>query len=101
MEGQPRTLAPLVQDEIYRMAREVLRNAFQHAGARRIEAAIQYDPDLFRLRIRDDGKGIDPKVLKEGGRAGHWGLPGMRERAKRIGGELKLWSEVEPGRKWS
>ena len=97
VEGQSRTLAPLVQDEIYRMAREVLRNAFQHAGARRIEAAIQYDPDLFRLRIRDDGKGIAPEVLKEGGRAGHWGLPGMRERAKRIGGKLKLWSEAGAG----
>ena len=97
MEGQPRTLSPLLQDEIYRIAREVLRNAFQHAGARRIEAAIHYDPDLFRLRIRDDGKGIDPKVLQEGARAGHWGLPGIRERAKRIGAQLTLWSESGAG----
>ena len=52
LEGQPRTVTPVVQDEIYRIAREVLRNAFRHAAARRIEAAIQYDPDLFRLRIR-------------------------------------------------
>ena len=97
MEGQPRTLSPLLQDEIYRIAREVLRNAYQHAGARRIEAAIQYDPDLFRLRIRDDGKGIDPAVLQEGARAGHWGLPGIRERAKRIGARLALWSESGAG----
>jgi signal transduction histidine kinase/ligand-binding sensor domain-containing protein len=97
MEGQPRTLSPLLQDEIYRIAREVLRNAFQHACARRIEAAIQYGPDLFRLRIRDDGKGIDPAVLQEGARAGHWGLPGIRERAKRIGAQLKLWSENGAG----
>jgi signal transduction histidine kinase len=95
--GQPRTLSPLLQDEIYRIAREVLRNAFQHACARRIEAAIQYDPNLLRLRIRDDGKGIDPKVLQEGARAGHWGLPGIRERAKRIGAQLKLWSENAAG----
>jgi len=97
MEGQPRTLSPLLQDEIYRIAREVLRNAFQHACAHRIEAAIQYDPDLFRLRIRDDGKGIDPAVLQKGARAGHWGLPGIRERAKRIGARLALWSESGAG----
>jgi signal transduction histidine kinase len=96
-EGQPRTLSPLLQDEIYRIAREVLRNAFQHACAHQIEAAIQYDPHRFRLRIRDDGKGIDPAVLQEGARAGHWGLPGMRERAKRIGARLALWSESGAG----
>jgi signal transduction histidine kinase len=97
MEGQPRTLSPLLQDEIYAIAREVLRNAYQHACARRIEVAIQYDPDLFRLRIRDDGKGLDPKVLQEGARTGHWGLPGIRERAKRIGARLVLWSESGAG----
>jgi len=97
MEGQPRTLSPLLQDEIYRIAREALRNAFQHARARRIEAAIQYDPNLFRLRIRDNGKGIDPKFLEEGARPGHFGLPGIRERAKRIGAQLKLWSESGAG----
>jgi len=97
MEGQPRTLSPFLQDEIYRIAREVLRNAFQHACASRIEAAIHYDPNRFRLRIRDDGKGIDPAVLQEGARAGHWGLPGIRERAKRIGARLALWSEAGAG----
>jgi signal transduction histidine kinase/ligand-binding sensor domain-containing protein len=96
-EGQPRTLSPLLQDEIYRIAREVLRNAFQHAGASRIEAAIHYEPNLFRLRIRDDGKGIDPAVLQQGARSGHWGLPGIRERAKRIGARLALWSERGAG----
>jgi signal transduction histidine kinase len=97
IEGQPRTLSPLLQDEIYRIAREVLRNAFRHACASRIEAAIHYDSSLFRLRIRDDGKGIAPAVLQEGARAGHWGLPGIRERAKRIGARLALWSESGAG----
>jgi signal transduction histidine kinase/ligand-binding sensor domain-containing protein len=96
-EGQPRTLSPLLQDEIYRIAREVLRNAFRHAQAGRIEAAIHYDAAVFRLRIRDDGKGIDPNVLQQGSRAGHFGLPGIRERAKRIGANLKLWSEIAAG----
>jgi len=97
VEGQPRVLSALLQDEIYRIGREVLRNAFRHSGAGRIEAAVHYDADRFRLRIRDDGKGIDPKVLGEGARPGHWGLPGIRERAKRIGAKLQLWSESGAG----
>lgn len=97
VEGRTQALRPLLQDEIYRIAREVLRNAFHHACAHRIEAALQYDPALFRLRIRDDGKGIEPKVLQAGARPGHWGLPGMRERAKRIGARLALWSESGVG----
>src|SRR6202011_1222086 len=91
-EGSRLPLAPLLQDEIYRIGREMLRNAFRHSHAGRIEVEIRYGRDMFRLRIRDDGKGIDSGVLKEGTRTGHWGLPGMHERAKRIGGHLKIWS---------
>jgi ligand-binding sensor domain-containing protein/signal transduction histidine kinase len=97
VEGERQDLAPMLQDEIYRIAREVLRNAFQHASAHRIEAEIRYDDRLFRLRIRDDGRGIDQKVLDEGGRAGHWGLPGIQERAKRIGARLDFWSQAGAG----
>ena len=60
---------------------------------------IRYGEDFFRLRIRDDGKGIDAAVLNEGGRAGHWGLSGMRELAKRIGAKLDLCSEPGAGTK--
>jgi signal transduction histidine kinase/ligand-binding sensor domain-containing protein len=97
VEGSRRILSPAVQDEIYRIGREVLRNAFRHAHANRIEAEIRYDKRTFRLRIRDDGKGIDRSILEEGARAGHWGLPGIRERAKRIGGRLDIWSEAGAG----
>jgi len=97
VEGVPRTVRPMIQDEIYRVARESLRNAFRHAQARNIETEITYDESLLRLRFRDDGKGIDPRVLERGGRSGHWGLPGMRERAKRIGAQLEVWSEVAAG----
>jgi signal transduction histidine kinase len=93
VEGERQELSAILQDEIYRIARELLRNAFQHAQAQRIEAEIRYDDQLFRLRVRDDGKGIDPKVLKEGKRSGHWGLPGIRERAKQIGARLDFWSD--------
>jgi signal transduction histidine kinase len=97
LEGARQPLSPLLQDEVYRIAREILRNAFQHAHARRIEAEIAYDPQFLRLRIRDNGKGIDSKVLEQGARQGHWGLPGVRERAKRIGAQVKLWSEPGAG----
>ena len=97
VEGSRQPLAPLLQDEIYRIGREMLRNAFRHAHAGRIEAEIRYDRGMFRLRIRDDGKGIDSSVLKEGALTGHWGLPGMHERAKRMGGSLKIWSEPGAG----
>jgi len=97
VEGSRQPLAPLVQDEVYRIGREMLRNAFRHARARRIEAEIRYDNSMLRLRVRDDGKGIDSSVLKQGTPGAHWGLPGMHERAKRIGGRFTIWSESGAG----
>jgi signal transduction histidine kinase/ligand-binding sensor domain-containing protein len=97
VEGNSRDLPPLVRDEVYRIACEALRNAFQHAHARRIEVEIRYDPRQFRLRIADDGRGIDETVLSAGGRAGHHGLPGMSERAKLAGGKLSVWSRPGSG----
>ena len=97
VEGPRQTLAPVLQDEVYRIGREVLRNAFRHAHASQIEAEIRYDDRLLRVRIRDDGKGIDKKVQEEGARGGHWGLPGVRERAKRISARLAIWSEIGAG----
>jgi len=97
VEGTPRDVHPVLRDDIYRIAGEALRNAFRHAQARRIGVTIRYGERQFRLRVRDDGKGISPEVLDEKGRAGHWGLPGMRERAELIGGQLDIWSQEESG----
>jgi signal transduction histidine kinase len=97
VEGTPRTLHPILRDEIYRIACEALRNAFKHASATQIEVELRYDERHLRLRIRDDGKGIDPKFLSEEGRAGHYGLHGMRERAELMGGKLTVWSALESG----
>ena len=97
IEGTRQPLSPLLYDEVYRIAREILQNAFSHARARHIEAELTYDRAFFRLRIRDDGVGIGPEILKLGGRQGHWGLPGARERARRIGATLRLWSELGAG----
>jgi len=97
VEGEQRSLSPLPRTEVYRITREILQNAFRHARAHHIEAEIRYDDGLLRVRIRDDGRGIDPQVLQAGGSAGHWGLRGARERAQQIGGRLDFWSEAGAG----
>ena len=96
VEGAPRDLDPLIRDNIYRIACEAMRNAFQHARARSVEAEIIYAEAAVRLRVRDNGKGMDPKQL-QAGRDGHWGFSGMRERAQQIGGKLEMWSEIGAG----
>src|SRR5262249_3320020 len=96
VEGTPRYLNPILRDDVYRIAGEALRNAFHHAQARRIEVEIQYDERDLRLRVRDDGKGVESEVFTQG-RSGHWGLQGMRERAKLLGGQLEVWSELDSG----
>jgi signal transduction histidine kinase/ligand-binding sensor domain-containing protein len=97
VEGAPRDLHPVARDEVYRIAGEALRNAFRHADAQRIEIEIRYAERQLRLRLRDDGKGIDPKLLSDDGHEGHYGLRGMRERAKLLGGKLTVWSERGSG----
>ncbi len=96
VEGTRRAKQAMIREEIYRIARELLRNAYRHAHARSIEAELRYD-DAFVLIVRDDGKGIDPQVLQDRGRAGHWGLRGLYERAEGIGARLDVWSEAGAG----
>ena len=64
VEGPSRNLHPILRDEVYRLAAEALRNAFRHAAAQNLEVEIRYDEKYFRLRVRDDGKGIHPDVLR-------------------------------------
>ncbi len=97
VQGAPRALHPIVRDEVFRIAGEALRNAFHHSGAKQIEVELRYDVGELRVRVRDDGKGIDPEVLRAEGREGHFGLSGMRERAKLAGGKLTVWSGQDAG----
>lgn len=97
VEGQRKAERAMITEEIYRIARELLRNAYRHAHAGSIEAELRYEDDAFLLVVRDDGKGMDSETLKDRGRAGHWGLPGIYERAKGIGARLDIWSEVGAG----
>ena len=96
VDGQPRSLNPIVRDEVYRIGREGLVNAFHHSGATRIEIELEYGVRELSVFVRDDGRGIDPHVV-EAGSDGHWGLTGMRERARRIRGALKIRSREGAG----
>ena len=96
IEGKPLPLTPVVRNEVYRVGREALVNAFQHAGARHVELQLEYAPRVLRVLVRDDGRGIEPAVLQSGSE-GHWGIAGMRERTERIGGIFTLRSRTASG----
>jgi signal transduction histidine kinase/ligand-binding sensor domain-containing protein len=97
VHGTCRELHPIVREEGFLIGREALGNAFRHAGARQIEVEVSYDHAALHVRIRDDGEGINPDVLTAGGRPGHFGLIGMRERAKKLGARLEVWSKPGAG----
>jgi signal transduction histidine kinase/ligand-binding sensor domain-containing protein len=96
VEGGRRELKSLVRDEAYQIGREALLNAFRHAQAKAIEVQIVFADDL-RMRVRDDGVGIDARALEGGPPAGHWGLQGMRERGNRTGADIEIWSRPGGG----
>jgi signal transduction histidine kinase len=97
VEGHARELHPMVLEEAYEIGREALANALVHSGAARVDVEIGHGPLQFRLRVRDDGRGIDAATLEKGGRENHFGLQGMRERARRIGAQIDLSSRPGSG----
>ena len=97
VEGESRPLHPVVRDEAYWVVREALANAVQHARAGSITIEVGYRPDELRLRCRDDGLGMEADAVTIGGQGAHWGLRGMRERARRIGARLNLTSRPGGG----
>jgi len=94
--GKPKSLTPEVYEHIERIASEALSNAVQHAGASTIELELSYVRKGLELAVRDDGRGMDSSTVDQG-RAGHWGLLGMRERAKAMGGRIKIYSKPGAG----
>jgi signal transduction histidine kinase/ligand-binding sensor domain-containing protein len=96
VEGAPRQMRPVIRDEIYFIGREALANAFRHSGATEVVVEIEYTASHLRILVRDNGCGMDPQVIHSG-REGHWGLSGMRERAERIGGKLRVLSLASAG----
>jgi len=96
VDGEQKPLHPVLRDEVYRIGREALVNAFHHARAKRIEIELKYSSRDLRVVVRDNGCGIDPGILRSG-RDGHWGLSGMRERAEEIGARLHVFSSAAAG----
>jgi signal transduction histidine kinase len=94
--GSPRRLDSLVLGEVARIAGEAIFNIWRHAEARRVTIEIDYH-NPFRLRIADDGKGMDLETRQNGGKAGHFGLAGMRERTRTLRGELVIACPPEGG----
>ncbi|WP_263359087.1 sensor histidine kinase [Acidicapsa ligni] len=94
--GEQLTLDPIIRDEVYRIGREAIGNAFKHSRGSKVEVELAYGPAELRMKISDNGNGMESQVLKDG-RPGHWGLPGMRERARKIGATLDLWSKLGEG----
>jgi hypothetical protein len=96
IEGQAPDLRPILRDEAYKIAAEALRNAFRHSHARHVEVDLRFDDEQFTLRVRDDGRGIDPHVLASEGLEGPCGLRGMPERAALMGAKT---DDLERGRR--
>jgi signal transduction histidine kinase len=92
--GAPRPLPASVENNLLRIGQEAITNAVRHARAHAIVAELRFEPGRVRLAVRDDGSGFDADSTLYAG-TGHFGLIGMRERAKRIGGRLTI--ESAPG----
>jgi len=96
VEGREQPLRPAIRQEIYRIGKEALVNAFCHSGATRVDCELEYTDRDLHMRIRDNGCGIGSQVL-DAVREGHWGLRGMRERATSIGAVLKISTSAAAG----
>jgi signal transduction histidine kinase len=97
VSGKRAPIDPSVAEEITAIVSEALINVRRHAEAKNIEVSIIYNRWRLDVAVRDDGKGIDPQVMRVGRREGHFGLVGMRERAKRIHSRLEIHSDAANG----
>jgi len=96
MEGKSLPLRPEIRDDVYRIGREALMNAFRHSRARNVDLRLEYGRTRLKLVVQDDGCGMTEEAL-EGGRGEHWGIWGMRERAERMGAKLRILSRTGGG----
>jgi signal transduction histidine kinase len=94
VNGSPRDLEASVQDEVYRIMAEGIRNSCAHSGASHLMITVDYGRD-FVVTVNDDGRGGDVTLMREG-KAGHYGIKGMYERARTIDAEFVV--ESTPGK---
>jgi signal transduction histidine kinase len=97
VHGRLRKVRPEVGDEICGIGKEALTNAFRHADATHIDVDIHYSWRRVVLIVRDNGKGLPETIQLNKGLEGHWGLVGMGERAKTIGGTLRVRRHPDGG----
>jgi signal transduction histidine kinase/ligand-binding sensor domain-containing protein len=95
--GKKRDLVPGASHEIYRIAIEAMTNAVRHAQARTLVVSVRYRYFSLQLEIRDDGIGISPEVLATKGIPGHFGIPGLFERAAKLHADLQIDSRNSAG----
>ena len=95
--GTARPLSPPVQEELCAIAQEALRNAFQHAHASKVTARIAYGDDALVLTVADNGRGLDDEEVRQRLKDRHFGLVGMRERARRVGAALEIGGAAGQG----
>jgi two-component system NarL family sensor kinase len=95
--GPPRPLSPELERNLLRIAHEAVINAVRHAGANRITITLQYEPEHVRLHVRDDGNGFDVEQALQRAGGEHFGLLGMAERTRSLGGTLSVTSNAGTG----
>jgi signal transduction histidine kinase/ligand-binding sensor domain-containing protein len=95
--GEPRELAAEVERNLLRIAHEAVTNALRHSGAENIAIELDFAGDGVHLRVRDDGRGFDPEPWLVRRRGDHFGLMGMSERVRGLGGELRVKSRDGEG----
>ncbi len=94
--GKPWTLDSAIQEQLFLIGREAIINTLRHSQATKIEVEIQYQHDLLRVFVRDNGCGINPRTVQRECDS-HWGLRGMRERAEHISARFGIWSRTGAG----
>jgi len=96
VQGKPRALNPVIQEQLFLIGREAVMNALRHSEATKIEVEVQYLRTLVDLFVRDNGRGMNADVIQKV-RDSHWGLLGMRDRAENIGARFGLCSRPGAG----
>jgi len=94
IRGTPRRLSVAAEHHLFRIAQEALTNAVTHAQARRVGVTIAFTTGAVELTVSDDGDGLPSEKPERGF---HFGLSGMRERARALGTRLELESTPKRG----
>lgn len=95
VRGKTRAMSPPICDAATLIVQQAITNVLRHAQAQRVQLGVEFGMRRLRVSVRDDGRGFVPDHGATG--ATHFGLVGMRERAKEIGAELRVLSELERG----